>query len=283
MDIKLLNEYKRRYYGRDKRKFREYVKNKYAEKGIEVYEDKSFYATNLYIGNKDADKVVMAHYDTPPNMAVLMIFNNLVGSKYAQFLIIAVMILILAVAMNISYQAYNVISLFMLGYLIVMFLIGNKYNYNDNTSGVLVVMECIDEMIKEGRDDILFVLTDNEEKGLFGGFRYRKFKKKEQEIIVVDCVGTGEKYAVISTGKNDFADRFYDTISDKADRYKDKILVSDNAVFGKQAVLISKVSYSKLFSKPIIRNMHTNKDRDIEEGNIVEVKEIVLNYFKKEE
>ena len=73
----------------------------------------------------------------------------------------------------------------------------NKHNKNDNTSGVACVLSLAKSNYKE---DVAFVLFDNEEKGLLGSsFFYDKHKKEMNNKLLInfDCVGDGRDIVVL--------------------------------------------------------------------------------------
>jgi Zn-dependent M28 family amino/carboxypeptidase len=102
-----------------------------------------------------------------------------------------------------SYQAFLI--MFMVAYYGMFFGImrgfTNKYNYNDNTSGVATVLSIIDKVPSERVGDFAFILFDNEEKGKKGSAAYFKDHKdemKERFLINFDCVGNGENIIFIA-------------------------------------------------------------------------------------
>ena len=98
-----------------------------------------------------------------------------------------------------SLFVYN-IALPALIYFLTLYLLGflsipNKKNYNDNTSGVLVLLYLMSILRNE---KAAYVFFDNEEKGLIGSFSFLSFlnkknlKPRRKKFIVLDCVGRGE-------------------------------------------------------------------------------------------
>ena len=79
---------------------------------------------------------------------------------------------------------------------VMMFGPANKSNVNDNTSGVVTVLEMMRSMPENQRDKVCFVLFDLEEAGLIGSSSYRKAHKKATEnqiVLNLDCVGEGDE------------------------------------------------------------------------------------------
>ncbi len=277
----LTNEYNVRFSRFKKAKFRKLIKEEYEKLGYEVYEHKGLFANNLYIGNIKANKVLMAHYDTPPMTQLLMIFNNSFGTSLGQFLIgFLVVFLIFLPTIGII-----VTNLFFIYFFLGIFFIGNKNNYTDNTSGVYTLLTYLKDYNIDP-NEYLVVLTDNEEKGLFGSIKLKRYLKKNKllsnkEIVVVDCIGNGEEYGVIAPKDQEIANKFYEMNKDnyKINRFSSKVITSDNAFFKNNAFLISKFSRSKFFNNVTIKNMHTSKDTELNVNNVAEVHNMIKNYF----
>jgi hypothetical protein len=80
----------------------------------------------------------------------------------------------------------------------------NRHNANDNTSGVVTVLEILSSLPENQRDKVCFVLFDLEEMGLIGSASYRKAHRREtdrQLILNLDCVGDGDTIMLFPTKK----------------------------------------------------------------------------------
>lgn len=194
--------------GKQKQAFRSAVKD-YAEKlGYSVAVEKgSFGAMNIMIGDPDSAKyLVTAHYDTPARM---LFPNFITPCNFAVYLAYQILIVLLffVVAFVVSFvvtlatgleelaffSAY--VSYFGLLFL-MMFGPANRHNYNDNTSGVITLLEIACTMPKHLRRKVCFVLFDLEEAGLIGSASYRKAHKHataNQIVLNLDCVGDGNE------------------------------------------------------------------------------------------
>ena len=89
---------------------------------------------------------------------------------------------------------------------LAMMLFGpaNKSNSNDNTSGVVTVLEMMRSFPETQRNKVCFVLFDLEEAGLIGSASYRKAHKQASEnqlVLNLDCVGDGDHILMIPTKK----------------------------------------------------------------------------------
>ena len=80
----------------------------------------------------------------------------------------------------------------------------NRHNSNDNTSGVVTVLEIARSLPENLRDKVCFVLFDLEESGLIGSSSYQSSHKKEtknQIVLNLDCVGDGDEIVFFPTKK----------------------------------------------------------------------------------
>lgn len=180
-----------------------------------VVEKGSFGSRNLVIGNPEEAKfLITAHYDTPARMFLPNLItpcNFLVFLLY-QFVIVG---LFVAVAMLVGITSYAVFRNFDIAYNLGMFVYflmlilmmagpANKHNANDNTSGVVSVLEIARTLPENMRHKVAFVLFDLEELGLIGSASYRKTHKaatENQIVLNLDCVGDGDEIVFFPTKK----------------------------------------------------------------------------------
>ena len=201
---------------KQKQAFREAVQS-YAEGlGYQVSVEKgSMGAHNVVIGNPDTAKyLVTAHYDTP---AVLP-FPNLITPCNAvtfilyQLFIVAIYVVaavipgVLIGVLSGNTELGSSIAVLIYWGLLFMMLLGpaNKSNANDNTSGVVTVLETAKSLPDALRDQVCFVLFDLEEAGLVGSASYAKAHKKQvknQIILNCDCVGDGDELMMFPNPK----------------------------------------------------------------------------------
>lgn len=163
---------------------------------------------NIIAGDPDkASLLLTAHYDT---CAVLPFPNfitprNPVVYLLYQILVAAVMLLVLVGAEVLVLLLWPQIpkwgvSLLLYGLLLLILwamLAGkaNKSNVNDNTSGVMTLLEIAAALPADMREQVCFVWFDNEEKGLLGSAAFaRKHKaaKKQALVLNFDCVSDGD-------------------------------------------------------------------------------------------
>lgn len=178
-------------------------------------EEGSFHSCNLVIGDPQrAGYLVTAHYDTCARLP----FPNLITPcnfwtflLYQIFICLMLMLPALAVGGLVGYLLHS----FDIGYFlfvvllwaaIVLMLIGpaNSSNVNDNTSGVVTLLEIARSIPELHRKNVCFVLFDLEEAGLIGSASYKKKHKREipnQLVLNLDCVGEGDDIYFFPTAK----------------------------------------------------------------------------------
>ena len=162
---------------------------------------------NIVIGNPDsAEYLVTAHYDTPaasllPNLVTPC--NPVTFILYQLFLVGILVVVSIGVGVlvgiptgNADVAGYVGVAVYWALLLLMRFGPANKNNANDNTSGVVTVLEIARTLPKLHRDKVCFVLFDLEEAGLVGSQSYRKVHKTATEtqlVLNLDCVGDGDE------------------------------------------------------------------------------------------
>ena len=186
---------------------------------------------NVIIGNPDTAKcLITAHYDTCARLPVanrLFADNRLLYVLNQLYIGIRLVILpflfagVLAVAAMMLYHngtaSYDPEFLKSLGvvvffYSLLLLLIisnclaytgsANRYNANDNTSGVITVLEILRSLPENQRNKVCFVLFDRNETGLQGSAVYAEKHKKtlqDQLVLNLSCVGDGDHIFLFPT------------------------------------------------------------------------------------
>lgn len=214
MDV--VKNYPVRKSKKQKQAFRSDVAQWLQNLGYPVCEEEgSFHSCNLVIGDPQrARYLVTAHYDTCARLP----FPNLITPcnfwtflLYQIFICLMLMLPALAVGGLVGYLLHS----FDIGYFlfvvllwaaIVLMLIGpaNSSNVNDNTSGVVTLLEIARSIPELHRKNVCFVLFDLEEAGLIGSASYKKKHKREipnQLVLNLDCVGEGDDIYFFPTAK----------------------------------------------------------------------------------
>ena len=214
MDV--LRRFEVRKSKKQKQAFRDAVTAYAQELGYPVQVEKgSMGAQNVVIGNAaTAEYLITAHYDTPAGMLLpnfLTPCNLLTFLGYQIILTVVMMVpsLVIGYLVNLLTDSFDVAYLvwyvLFLGTLVLMMAgPANPHNANDNTSGVVTVLEIARTLDETCRGKVAFVLFDLEELGLIGSSAYRKAHKAETEnqvILNLDCVGDGNEIVLFPSKK----------------------------------------------------------------------------------
>lgn len=230
-----------------KERFRQEVQDYLQTLGYSAnVESGSFGSKNLVIGDPDRAKyLVTAHYDTCARMFVPNLItpcNALLFILYQIFVCLLLIVPTLAVGALVGYLFHS----FFVGYFLWMVLLwtgialmlvgpANSSNVNDNTSGVVTVLEIAKSLPENYRKDVCFVLFDLEEAGLIGSASYRKAHKKASEsqmVLNLDCVGEGDEIYLFPTSK----------LKKNQKKLADLEKITGN--FGKKTVTVRKQGFS---------------------------------------
>ena len=177
-------------------------------------ERKNLSCQNVIFGDPENSKyLVTAHYDTCANMPLPNFITPCNMALYLLYQLGLVFLLIIAsVAIGVAAGflfgdgAVKWISLAVYWILLLLLILGpaNKSNANDNTSGVVTLLEILRTMPENQRHKVCFVLFDLEEAGLIGSSFYRSRHRKasdRQIVLNLDCVGDGDHLKMFPTKK----------------------------------------------------------------------------------
>lgn len=170
---------------------------------------------NVLIGDPQKAKyLITAHYDT---CARLPFPNLITPCNFWLFFLYQIAITVLLFALPLvpaiiagllgagGEIAYLVWYYALIAELILMYVgPANPSNANDNTSGVVAVLDIAANLPEKLRSEVCFVLFDLEEAGLIGSSSYRAAHKKEvkdQLILNLDCVGEGDEILLFPSKK----------------------------------------------------------------------------------
>lgn len=299
MDV--LQQFPVRKSKKQKTAFRDAV-SAYARKlGYSVKEEKGSYGCrNLILGDPETARyLVTAHYDTPASIGLpnLLTPCNLFFYVLWQLLIVGILFfLAFLVGFVVMLLTRNELLVFWAAYLSyfgILFLMllgpGNQNNANDNTSGVVTVLEIAASIPQIHRDKVCIVLFDLEEAGLIGSASYRKAHKAEtqkQIVLNLDCVGDGDHILFFPTKKlkkdrkklnpmytccGQFGNKFI-TIRDKGV----SIYPSDQKNFP-YGVGIAAFRKGKLGL--YLNRIHTKKDTILEQTNVNILRSAIVTYI----
>ena len=284
-----------------KQSFREAVQSYASSLGYPcTVETGSFGCKNLIIGDPEqANYLVTAHYDT---CARLPIPNYLTPCDFLPFLfwqiLLAVLILAACIVLGVivgmiagSGAAGVVCGYLLVWVILALMLVGpaNPYNANDNTSGVVTLLEIAKSLPENQRKHVCFVLFDLEEAGLIGSASYRRAHKAQtdrQMVLNLDCVGDGDTILLFPT-KQLKKDRKRLTSLYKACGYfgKKRILLrekgfafypSDQANFPVGVGICALRSRKKML---YLGRIHTKKDTILEQTNVNLLRAALITYI----
>lgn len=300
---KIMAEMQVRKSRRQKAEFRAWLCGELEAAGYAPQVEKSFAAQNVVAGDPEKAKVLLtAHYDT---QAVLPIPNfitprNLLFYVLYQLLIIIPLFAAVAVAegLLLAFAPESVLwwlmpltSIFICVFFIWWVIDGpaNRHTANDNTSGVLTLVETALALPPEHRERVCFVFFDNEEKGMFGSSAFakrHKAAKKNTPVINFDCVGDGDSIQFFPRGRlkkdREAVERMESAFRPAVG--KDVQVVrgfgfypSDNANFKKGAGVCA-LKHKKGIGYYMDR-IHTSRDTVLDEANIALLRDGALRYI----
>ncbi len=282
----ILQKYQVRKTRKQKREFQQHLQKFAKENGYEFNIEKgSFGAENIVFGNPENAKVIFtAHYDT---CARMIIPNFITPTKQIvywlyQFIIVFLLFIISFAAEFLGSTIFGeefsaMISLVTLYLLLGLMMFGpaNKHTANDNTSGVITVLEIMTALSPEMKDKAAFVLFDFEEVGLVGSASFASKHKKQMKDKLVfnfDCVSDGKNILLAVKKKaKDFVPVFEKAFKNDGEfnvhiLTKGVFYPSDQANF-KLGVGVAALKKGK-FGILYMDRIHTSKDTVFEEENI---------------
>lgn len=299
----IFEKYEVRKSKKQKTAFIEYIKTICDEKGIKCEVEKKGSNRNIVMGAPPADSevVMTAHYDT----CAKMIIPNFITPKNFFIYLVYQLIIVAALFFIAGFASWLVseyvspalgFPAFMVMYFGILALMmagpANKHTANDNTSGVITVLNTMLSMTESQREKICFVLFDNEEMGLLGSSAFNKMHKadmKNKPLLNFDCVSDGEYlFAKLPRRdkKSDFGAKFKEIFSKHAEKYGMKPVIgtsgfypSDQANF-KRGVGIASLKKSKLLGLYMNR-IHTKRDTVFEERNIECLTSAMLEFIEE--
>ena len=298
MDV--LHQYPIRKTRKQKQAFRD-AACRYAQKldyPVSV-EEGSFGARNVVIGDpENAKYLVTAHYDTcaalpipnflmPCNITVYVLYQigitcGIIVISVLLGVLAGLLLGALAVPLACCLILYGVVGLMIFGP-------ANKHNANDNTSGVVTVLEIMRTLPENQRHKVCFVLFDLEEAGLIGSSSYRKKHKNatdQQMVLNLDCVGDGDHLMM------------FPTKALKKNRKKLTSLYKACGYFGKKSLTVHEKGFAIYPSDQMVfpygmgicalrksklglyvSRIHTSKDTILEETNVNILRAALTSYI----
>ena len=272
-----------------KQAFRDAVQAYASNLGYQVAEEKgSFGCRNLVIGDPESAKyLVTAHYAPCarmpiPNLIMPCSFLLFLGYQILVSLVLLLPPLIPALLAGVLLDSNDTVFyvwyvFFWVNFILLLFGPANKHNANDNTSGVITLIEVYHALPVDLRNQVCFVFFDNEEKGVIGSAQFRKKYKKETKdklLINYDCVSDGDYFLLgISKKANQ---KYHVALAQAFTSDHDKTVMlenlkkvyypSDQAGYP-MAIAVAALKHSKIFGYYMDR-IHTKRDTVFDQRNI---------------
>lgn len=285
-----------------KQAFREAVGDYVSGLGYESQvENGSFGSRNLVIGDPETAKyLITAHYDT---CAALPVPNFITPCNLPLYLLyqIALVVLIFGVCaiggigfgfLSGSADVGMAVWYLLIWVCVVLMLVGpaNRSNANDNTSGVVTVLEIARTLPENLRGRVCFVLFDLEEAGLIGSASYRKAHKKAtdgQIVLNLDCVGDGDELRMFPTKKLRKDKRKLASLYCACGYFgKKNLLVEEKGIYpSDQANFPLGVGICALRRGKIglyLARIHTKKDTILEQTNVNILRAALTTYLSRD-
>lgn len=247
------------------------------------------HSRNIIVGNIARAKYIFgAHYDTPARLPFpnfLAPKNLIVTAMFQLLILMGALAIALPVGLLVSWLTHSAAAaslsmslIFALFFFLLLVGVPNPATANDNTSGVITLIECAFTMPQNARDQVAYVFFDNEEKGMVGSGAFNSRHKsvlKNTTVINFDCVSDGDDLYVAPKGaaKKDkaflilLANAFKSSAGKRVHIEKGMFLYpSDQSVF-RHAAAVCALRSSRLIG-PHVRRIHTARDTAFDERNI---------------
>lgn len=300
MPMDILHQFPVRKTKKQKEDFRNAVQQYGESLGYECnVERKCLSCQNVLFGDPERAKyLVTAHYDTCAKMLLpnfITPCNMVLYFLYQLGLIFLLIIVSVAsgVAVGFLFGNGTVKWIGLAIYWILLFLMilgpANKNNANDNSSGVVTLLEIMRTMPENHRNKVCFVLFDLEELGMVGSSFYRSRHRKasnQQIVLNLDCVGDGDHILMFPTKKL------------KKDRKKLTSLYKACGYFGKKSILVHEKGFAIYPSDQMmfpygvgicalkkskvglyVDKIHTSRDTILEETNVNLLRAALTSYI----
>lgn len=287
--MNILEQFPVRKTKQQKQAFRDAVCG-YAEKlGYPcTVERRNLSCQNIVLGDPEGAKyLVTAHYDTCANM---LLPNLITPCNFGLFLLYQILLVVAMIVVSVASglllgflfgRSVMMVTIFVVYWTLLLLLLfgpANRSNANDNTSGVITLLEIARTMPENQRHKVCFVLFDQEELGLLGSSFYRSRHRKAsntQMVLNLDCVGDGDHL------------RMFPTKRLKQDKRRLSSLYRACGYFGKKDLLVQEKRFSIYPSDQMnfpygvgicalrkkrktlyLSRIHTKKDTVLEETNV---------------
>ena len=292
---KILKDYQVRKTRKQKTEFIDFLKKELKDTKIEIEEGGLFKSRNIVVGDLEKCEIVLgAHYDTQPvlpfpnflapkNMLAYLLYCFLLfAGIFTIGFVMMFVLLLLFDNMNLALVIYYILLLGLIAWMFVGK--ANKHTANDNTSGVITLIEALHN--DDIKDKVCCVFFDHEEIGLFGSAAFAKKHKeilKDKLVMNFDCVSDGDYIMFVINKKakeveNKLKESFKDSESKKfLFESSTKTLYPSDQVNFKKAIGVAAFKRKKFVGYYMDR-IHTKKDTIFERENIETIIEGLKNF-----
>ncbi len=203
----IIDKFQIRKSKRQKAEFRAMLIEELRRLGWDAREEKRGSSINVVAGEPEsAGLIYTAHYDT----CAVLPFPNFITPRNFFWYLVYQLVIVLPMFIVAAVLEFLVLELFdapdwaglAVMYAVLIFFVwwlmdgpANKHTANDNTSGVVTLLEIAAAMEETQRGKVCLVFFDNEEKGLLGSSAFAKKHKSIRKTALVlnfDCVGDGD-------------------------------------------------------------------------------------------
>ncbi len=259
---------------------------------------------NLVLGDVENARVVCgAHYDTcaalpfpnfitPKNFFFTIFYGILIAIPFI-FVMVGVELLLMNLTNNFSLAYWCALICFLGLYIGVLYIgVPNKHTANDNTSGVITLIELIALCKEKGITDVAFVFFDHEETGMQGSAFFRKQHKaamKEKLLLNFDCVSDGDHmlFVLNKPAKERYEERLREALPKESE--KTAHLESAATTFypsdqmGFPISIAVSAMKKKRFLGLYLDRIHTKKDTVMDETNLAYLVETMETFLTETE
>lgn len=264
---------------------------------------------NVVIGDVSTAKVICtAHYDTPaalpfPNfiapqnflfyllyqlglVLVLLAVGGILGGGISWLL---ALVLPMDAMLNVLASTYISLMLLLVLFFLMMAGPANRNNANDNTSGVLTVLETALTMPPHLRGNVAFVLFDNEELGLLGSAAFKKQYGRQiapTPLINFDCVGDGDHILFVQPARCRKNPALQAALAESFVSAEGKQIILEHKPLtfypSDQAHFPMGIGVGTFHKKPVLGlylgRIHTKRDTVLQQENIVLLRQGIINF-----
>ena len=311
----LLGRYQVRKSAEQKASFRKWATEYAQARGYAVKTERSGHfvdTRNVVIGDVErARTLITAHYDTcaqlpfpnvmtPQNWPLIIVTQMLVPMVFLGVLGYGVGYGAGWLMHQLPVPAWLGLMLCSLATLVLMIIIvallicgpANPHTANDNTSGVALTLLALNAFA--GREDVAFVLFDNEEKGFLGSTAFTRahpLAAKRAFVINLDCISDGGTllYAgsreAMKCGTAKRVSQALDEVAPRYDRVGKTGTAPGTFYPSDQLVFRRGTAFAALRGRHVLylSRIHTPKDTQFDERNLLCLLEVLTRGLRLEE